>query len=96
MTVDKFRCDIHLEKSPCGDLNQLPHEVFRNLLSFKRNWFHFFNLNLFVFVIYSTLPLRDFICVDLKVRNGEKRSQLSQGKGKSQGVSPAILFLKVK
>lgn len=70
-------CDIHLEKSPCGNLHQLLQKGFRNLLSFKRNWFHFSNFNFSVFFfIYYILPLRDLSWVDLKVRGGEESSQL--------------------
>lgn len=85
MTAEKFRhCDFHLEKSPCGNLNQLLHKVFRNVLSFKRNWFHFSNLNFLVLFIYYILPLRDLSWVDLKVRDVKTRSQPSQGKEKLQ------------
>lgn len=94
MTVDKFRCNIHLEKSPWGDLNQLPHEVFRNLLSFKRNWFHFSNLNLFVFVIYTS-----FKGFHLRWSQSEEwRKEVSTVTGKRQvtGGEPSNFIFKSK
>lgn len=59
-TAEKLRCDIHLEKPPCGDLNQLLHEVLSNLIChLKEIGFISLVLTSLCFVIYYILPVKD-------------------------------------
>lgn len=70
-------CDIQLKKSLCSNWNELLHEIFRNLLSFKRNWFHFSNLNFSVSFHLLYTSFKGFKLSWFQVKVGEAKSYLS-------------------
>lgn len=90
-------CDIHLEKSPCGNLHQLLQKGFRNLLSFKRNWFHFSNFNFSVFFFHLLYTSFKGFKLSWSQSEGWRRElSIIIGEREVTVVSPEFLFLKVK
>ena len=94
MQTSSFTVTFTWKKSPCGNSNQPFHKVFRNVLSFKRCWFHFSKLLSSFHLLHTSLKR-----VKLGWSQNEGcRNKISTVIGKTEvtGVSPAPLFLKVK
>lgn len=94
LQTSSFPVTFTWKKSPCGNLNQPFHKVFRNVLSFKRSWFHFSKLLSSFHLLHTSLK-------GVKLgwsQNEGCRNKISTVIGKTEvtGVSPAPLFLKVK
>lgn len=93
MTAEKFCSDTPLEKLPCSDLNQL-RKVFRKPLSFKRNWFHFSNPDLWVFCHLLYNSWKGFKLGWTQSKEGRK--EVSMVIGKSHRREPSIFLFKSK